>query len=56
MEDKRIARINELYKKSKTEQGLTEDEKKEQAKLRAEYIASFRSSLKAQLDNIEIVD
>jgi len=56
MEDKRIKRINELYKKSKTAEGLTEAEKQEQMKLRAEYVASFRASLKAQLDNIEIVD
>ena len=53
--DERIARINELYHKSQAE-GLTEEEKTEQAKLRAEYVASFRASLKAQLDNIEIVD
>lgn len=48
-----IKRINELAKKSK-EVGLTPDEKEEQAALRAEYIASVRANLKAQLDNIDI--
>ena len=51
--DERIARINELYHKSQAE-GLTEEEKAEQAKLRAEYAASVRNNLKAQLDNITI--
>jgi len=54
LEDK-IARINELYRKSKAE-GLTEDEKKEQALLRQEYIANVRNNLKAQLNNIDLVD
>lgn len=48
-----INRINELYHKSQRE-GLTEDEKVEQAKLRAEYIANIRGNLKSQLDNISI--
>lgn len=52
MEEK-IARINELYKKSKA-QGLTEEEKEEQKALRADYIASFRTNLKSQLDSITI--
>ena len=53
MTDEKIARINELYHKSKAE-GLTEAEKKEQAVLRAEYIASVRLNLKMQLDNIDV--
>ncbi|MDE7015409.1 MAG: DUF896 domain-containing protein [Kineothrix sp.] len=52
MENK-IARINELYHKSKAE-GLTEEEKKEQAVLRSEYIANIRANLRGQLDNIDI--
>lgn len=51
--DERIARINELYHKSQAE-GLTDEEKKEQAKLRAEYIANVRGNLRAQLDNMSI--
>lgn len=53
MDEKKIARINELYKKSKAE-GLTEAEAKEQKLLRQEYIASFRANLVSQLNNIDI--
>ena len=53
MDEKKIARINELYHKSQGE-GLTADEKEEQARLRREYVASVRNNLKAQLDNITI--
>ena len=48
-----IDRINELARKSKAE-GLTEEEKAEQAKLRQEYIAAVRLNLRTQLDNINI--
>ena len=41
MDEKKIARINELYHRSKAE-GLTEAEKKEQADLRREYIETIR--------------
>lgn len=51
--DEKIARINELYHKSKKE-GLTEEEKAEQKRLREDYIASVRGNLKAQLNNINI--
>ena len=47
-----IARINELYKKSK-EEGLTEVEKEEQQILRRRYIDSYKSNLRAQLAGIE---
>ena len=50
-----IDRINELARKKK-ECGLTEDESDEQMTLRAEYLSAVRTNLKAQLDNIEIVD
>ncbi|MCD8216570.1 MAG: DUF896 domain-containing protein [Clostridiales bacterium] len=53
MTDEKIARINELYHKSKTE-GLSEAEQAEQKALRAEYIASFKRNLKVQLDNIDV--
>ena len=55
MDESRIARINELYHKSKAE-GLTEAEKEEQAKLRAEYLADIRASIRGQLDNIDVVN
>ena len=53
MEISRIERINELARKSKTV-GLTEEEKKEQAMLREEYIAAIRMNIRSQLDNISI--
>lgn len=53
MDDKKIARINELYRKAKTE-GLTETEAKEQHVLRKEYIDSFKRNLRMQLNNIDI--
>lgn len=53
MDEKKIARINELYKKSKAE-GLTDAEANEQALLRKEYIEAFRRNLRGQLDNIDV--
>ena len=53
--DEMIARINELYHKSQNE-GLTEEEKTEQAKLRRLYVENFKANLKSQLDNIDIVN
>lgn len=51
--DERIARINALYHKSQNE-GLTEEEKAEQKKLREEYVANIRAGLRGQLNNIDI--
>lgn len=56
MEQKKIDRINELAHKSKTPEGLTPQELEEQAKLRREYIDSFKASLIGQLENTYIVD
>ncbi len=53
MDEKTIARINELARKSKAE-GLNEEELREQAQLRKEYIEAFRRNLRGQLDNIDI--
>lgn len=53
MDEKKIERINELYRKSKAE-GLTEAERTEQAMLRQEFVASVKNNLKAQLDNIDV--
>jgi len=55
LSQEKIERINFLAKKSKTEE-LSQDEKKEQSDLRAEYLKAFKDSFKKQLDNIEIVD
>lgn len=51
--EKTIARINELYRKSKAE-GLTTEEANEQAKLRREYIDAFKANLKSNLETIKI--
>lgn len=48
-----IDRINELYHKSQSV-GLSQEEKEEQARLRREYIAAIRGSLRANLNNISI--
>lgn len=55
MDKSGIDRINELARKAKTI-GLTEEEKLEQQTLRQQYIAEFRQSLKATLDNVVIVE
>lgn len=52
---KEIDRINQLSRKAKTE-GLTFEEKEEQAKLRRLYIDSVKASLIHQLENTYIVD
>ncbi len=51
--EEKIKRINELYHKSQAE-SLTEEERAEQAALRAEYVANVRANLRGQLDNISI--
>ncbi|MBE6596047.1 MAG: DUF896 domain-containing protein [Ruminococcaceae bacterium] len=53
MEKEKINRINELARKSK-ETELSEDERREQAELRAEYIAEIRASFGATLANTVI--
>lgn len=53
MTDEKIMRINELYAKKKAGT-LTEEEAKEQAMLRAEYIESIRNSLIGNLENVSI--
>ncbi len=51
----KINRINELSKKSKSI-GLTVEEAKEQTKLRQEYLASFRSSMRKTIENVQVID
>lgn len=54
MEKKDIERINALARKSKTEEGLTEEEKLEQKALRDRYIKEIRMSFGSMLDNTVI--
>ncbi|MGN1118860.1 MAG: DUF896 domain-containing protein [Oscillospiraceae bacterium] len=49
----KIARINELARKSKST-GLTDEEKAEQQLLRDEYRAMMRGSFEAQMDCVYI--
>lgn len=55
MEQSKIDRINQLARKSKAE-GLTPEEKDEQAALRLEYINSVKASLIANLESTYVVD
>ena len=56
MLEEKIKRINELAKKSKTAEGLTDQEKEEQQRLRKEYIAEWRQGVVQVLDNTYIMD
>lgn len=51
MEQKQIDRINELARKAKTPEGLTERETAERAALRREYVDAVLGNLQGQLDN-----
>ncbi len=51
----RLDRINELARKERTE-GLTAEEKEEQKRLRAEYVAAVRKNVELQLGNTYIVE
>ena len=56
MEQQKLDRISELARKSRTAGGLTDAERAEQMALRQEYIESMKRSLRAQLDNIDVID
>jgi len=47
----RSARINELARKKRT-QGLSDEELREQQKLRAEYLRDFRRGMEEMLESI----
>jgi uncharacterized protein YnzC (UPF0291/DUF896 family) len=53
MEKEKVERINFLARKEKAE-GLTPDEKMEQAELRGEYLRDFRASFTGILENTYI--
>lgn len=56
MTDEKVARINELARKSRTPEGLTEAEKTEQAALRREYVDAVKASLQGQLDHTMVIE
>jgi uncharacterized protein YnzC (UPF0291/DUF896 family) len=51
-----VSRINELAKKAKSPDGLTEDEIAERAELRRRYCEIIKCDLQNKLDDIRIVD
>ncbi|MDX8369132.1 DUF896 domain-containing protein [Bacillus velezensis] len=51
----KIARINELAQKAKSNT-ITDEEKAEQQKLRQEYLIGFRSSMKNTLKSVKVID
>lgn len=53
MEDAKIQRINFLSKKERSGEGLTPEEKSEQAALRQEYIDAVKRNLRSQLSGIK---
>lgn len=55
LEKEQLARISALSKKSKAE-GLTPEEKKEQASLREAYLNAFRQGFREHLHTIKVVD
>ncbi|MGX6969716.1 DUF896 family protein [Vagococcus bubulae] len=56
LSEKKLARINELANKAKTEEGLTDVEKKEQQLLREEYLDSFRKGMRNHIEGMKVVD
>lgn len=56
MDQKQIDRLNELAKKAKSPEGLTQWEEDERAALRREYVDAVLGSLRGQLDHTYIVD
>ena len=52
--DQKVARINALAKKAR-EQGLSEEEKAEQAALRREYVDAVKASLEGHLKNTVVL-
>ncbi|MEG1594469.1 MAG: DUF896 domain-containing protein [Oscillibacter sp.] len=56
MEQKRIDRISELSRKARTPEGLSQEETRERAALRREYIDSVVGNLQGQLDNTYVQD
>ena len=53
MDEKQVARINELARKSRMS-GLTPEEKEEQAKLRAQYLREFRETMEQTLRSVRV--
>ena len=55
MNQQQIDRINALARKARTPEGLTQEEKAEQAALRREYVDAVKQSLQANLEHTVIL-
>lgn len=55
LSNEKMARINELAKKSKAE-GLSLSEQQEQKDLRAEYLERFRGGMRHHIEGMKVVD
>lgn len=55
MSKEKLSRINDLAKKSKAE-GLSKEEKQEQAELREEYLQNIRNSFTNQITTMTVID
>ncbi|ATD30458.1 DUF896 domain-containing protein [Macrococcoides bohemicum] len=55
LEQEKMNRINELARKKKNE-GLTEEEGREQTLLRKEYLQTFRNSFQKTIENAKVID
>ncbi|MCM3358880.1 MULTISPECIES: DUF896 domain-containing protein [unclassified Psychrobacillus] len=51
----KLARINELSKKSKSS-GLSIEEAKEQSALRKEYLETFRATMRDTIEHVKVID
>ena len=56
MEREKIDRINELARRKKSGEALTEEEQAEHQALRREYVDSVLGNLRSQLDHTYVVD
>ena len=54
-QDELLKRINELAHKNKKE-GLTEEETKERARLRKQYLKNFREAMRSNIEMMRIYD
>lgn len=55
MDQSKIDRINELARKAKSGQALSEEELEERAALRTEYLRDFRANMTGILDSTVVV-
>lgn len=56
MEQEKIDRINELVRKARMPEGLTEEERVERQALRREYVRAVVGNLDSQLSHTTVVD